>query len=265
MGARATSVALVVALVAAATARSARADATDDRLDGTDGGWRASTGLRMDQQATPRDGGLALGVRLTLPEMARGALSVETFRWERLDVTQDRSALGEDRGTVYQVLGVRQSFDGALLGAFVGAHVMTWSGTSARGVTPWLGARLGRARGTRLEGEARLLGVAAIDPQPGANAGDIDLAMRLSGVSLFRWQLGARARLRDLAQDGGRRRDTSAALGLELSRAGRPIFVGLGAERLVAPPGEMAPAGTPATVVLLQLEVDAGLLPSLVR
>ena len=128
MVARTTSMALVVALATAAGARLAHADATDDQLGGADAGWRASTGLRIDQQATPRDGGLALGVRLTLPEVARGALSVETFRWERLDVTQDRSALGEDRGTVYQVLGARQTFDGSLLGAFVGAHVMTWSG-----------------------------------------------------------------------------------------------------------------------------------------
>ncbi|HUS65649.1 MAG TPA: hypothetical protein VMZ28_13960 [Kofleriaceae bacterium] len=255
----------VVALVAAAGARPARADAQDDRLGGTEGGWRASTGLRIDQQATPRDGGLALGVRLTLPEVARGSLSVETFRWERLDVTQDRSALGEDQGTVYQVLGARQSFDGSFLGAFVGAHVMTWSGDSARGVTPWLGGRVGRLRGARLEGEARLLGVAAIDPQPGENAGDLELAVRVSSVPFFRWRLGARARHRDLAQPGGRRRDTAAALGLELSRAGRPIFVGLGAEHLVAPPAEMALAGTRATVLLVQLEVDAGLLPSLVR
>ena len=265
MVARTTSMALVVALATAAGARLAHADATDDQLGGADGGWRASTGLRIDQQATPRDGGLALGVRLTLPEVARGALSVETFRWERLDVTQDRSALGEDRGTVYQVLGARQTFDGSLLGAFVGAHVMTWSGDSARGITPWLGARVGRVDGVRLEGEARLLGVAAIDPQPGENAGDIELAARLSRVPLLRWHLGARARHRDLAQPGGRRRDTSAALGLELSRAGRPIFVGLGAEHLVAPPAQMDVAGTRATVLLVQLEVDAGLLPSLVR
>lgn len=265
MMARATAMGLVLALVAGASARHAQADPADDGLDGPAGGWRASNGLRMDQRATPRDGGLALGVRLTLPEVARGTVSIETFRWERLDVTQDRSALGEDHGTIYQVLGARQAFDGSFLGAFVGAHVMTWSGDSARGVTPWLGARVGRAAGARLEAEARLLGVALVDPQAGASAGDLELALRLSCVPLFRWHLGARARLRDLGQPTGRRRDTSAALGLELSRAGRPFFVGLGAERVTAPAAAMDLPATDATTVLVQLEADLGLLPSLVR
>ena len=264
MVARATSMAVLVALVAAAGGRDARADEADD-LGGPEGGWRAATGLRMDQQATPRDGGLALGVRLTLPEVARGALSIETFRWERLDVAQDRSALGDDSDTVYQVLGARQTFDGTYLGAFVGAHAMTWSGASARGLTPWLGARVGRLDGPRLEAEARLLGVAAIDPQPGASAGDLELAARVSHLPLLRWHLGARARLRDLAHPGGRRRDASSALGLELWRAGRPVFVGVGVEHLEAPPAQMELAPTRTTTILLQIEVDLGLLPSLVR
>ncbi|HUS67140.1 MAG TPA: hypothetical protein VMZ28_21530 [Kofleriaceae bacterium] len=257
-------------------------DQDDDALLPWMGHWRATTGLRIDQQATPKGESLALGVRLTLPEMSRGALSVETFRWERLDVTEDRSALGEDDGTTYQVLGLRRRFDGALLGAFVGAHVMSWSDGEARGFTPWFGARLGREDGARLEADARLLGVAALDPIPEAGVGDADLTLRASGLPLPRWHLGARARLRDLGHDGGRRRDATAALGVELVRGGRPIFVGLGVQRHqdVPAPGSdyviqsastaivPAPATeddgiTTSTTVLLQIEVDMALPSSL--
>ena len=263
------------------SASPAADDADDDALPWM-GHWRATTGLRIDQQATPKGESLALGVRLTLPEMSRGALSVETFRWERLDVTEDRSALGEDDGTIYQVLGLRRRFDGTHVGAFVGAHVMSWSDGEARGFTPWFGARLGREDGARLEADARLLGVAALDPIPEAGVGDADVTLRASGLPLPRWHLGARARLRDLGHDGGRRRDATAALGVELVRGGRPMFIGLGVQRHqdVPAPGSdyviqsastaIVPAPTPeddgvttSTTVLLQIEVDMALPSSL--
>ena len=247
------------------------------------GRWRATTGLRIDQQATPQNGALALGVRLTLPEMSRGALAVETFRWERLDVMEDQTALGTDDGTTYQVLGLRRRFDGAWLGAFVGAHVMSWSDGEARGFTPWFGARVGRADGLRLEADARLLGVAALDPIEEAGVDDADLTVRASGLPLPhpRWRLGARGRLRDLGRSGGRRRDANAAVGVELLRGGRPIFIGLGVQRHqdVAAPApqpdvalqsslataepDAAPSVTTSTTILLQVEVDMVLPGSL--
>jgi hypothetical protein len=283
---RLASTTLVVCLASAATVTlDAHADSDDENDDGLlpgAGSWRAVTGLRIDQEATPRNGGLALGVRLTLPEMARGALSVETFRWERLDVTEDQSALGEDDGTTYQVVGLRRRFEGTYLGAFTGAHVMSWSDGEARGFTPWFGARLGPADGTHLEADARLLGVAALDPRAGAGVGDHDVTLRAASLPFPhpRWRLGARARLRDLGKDGGRRRDTSAALGVELFRGGRPIFVGLGVQRhqvtSAAPPDAMVQAAgvmptavalepdtTIDTTVLLQVEVDMALPTSL--
>lgn len=258
---------------------AAPGDASDDDslLPPWMGNWRATTGLRIDQQATPKGHSVALGVRLTLPEMSRGALSVETFRWERLDVTEDRTALGKDDGTTYQVLGLRRRFDGALLGAFVGAHVMSWSDGEARGFTPWFGARLGHPDGARLEVDARLLGVAALDPIPEQGTGDADVTVRASGIPLPRWHLGARGRFRDLGHDGDRRRDTTGALGVELVRGGRPIFVGLGVQHHQDIPGEpeyviqsastaIVPGPeeeqpTSSTTILLQIEVDM-MLPS---
>jgi hypothetical protein len=254
-----------VAAVLTAGAGGARAEGPEQggpNHDPTD--WRAATGLRVEQWITPRGGGMGLDVRLTLPEMQHGPWSVETFSWERLDVMGED--LDPDDGTLYQVLGLRRWFGSSRAGVFAGAHVMSFAG-SARGFTPWFGFRLGRATGgPLLAAEVRLLGMGIVGWRGGAiDTGE--LAVRVAGPRVGRFRLGGRARLRSVSEV---QRDATMSAGIETMWRGRPLFVGLGLERLqrapdptpVDPEAMMMMEGTaprPTSAIVMQIEVDMDL------
>lgn len=264
-------VTFAAALSVLAASASARADdgPRDDLGEDDAGGWRASTGLRLEQWATPRGDSIGIDFRLALPEMSRGSIGVETFTWERVDVTQDHGT--SDEGTVYQLGGVRKHFGGELAGVFLGAHVMSWSG-GARGFTPWLGLRVGREGGLSLTADARMLGLGVIGRHTERPLENADLTVRLNGPRI-RWaRIAGRGRLRDVTHDDLRQRDASGSLGVEVHRKGRPIFVGLGVQQLLIDergrtpddrimillPEDMQPAtpGRPRATIMLHVEVD---------
>jgi len=228
--------------------------------------WRAATGLRVEQWIAPRGGGMGLDVRLTLPEMEHGAWAVETFSWERLDVMGED--LDPEEGTTYQVLGLRRWFGSARARVFAGAHVMSYAG-DARGFTPWFGFRLGQATGGPvLAAEVRLLGMGIVGWRGGAvDTGEI--AVRVAGPEIGRFRLGGRSRLRSVAEV---QRDATISDGIETSWRGRPLFVGLGLERLERA-ADPVPADLdammmmetnsnlprPTSAIILQVEVDMDL------
>jgi hypothetical protein len=250
----------LVAVVAAAGA--ARAEGPERSSEPTQ--WQAATGLRVEQWIAPRGGGMGLDVRLTLPEMAHGDWSVETFSWERLDVMGEE--LDSDEGTTYQVLGLRRWFGSSRARVFAGAHVMSFAG-DARGFTPWFGFRLGRATGGPvLAAEVRLLGMGIV----GWRGGTVDtgeVAVRATGPAVGRFRLGGRGRLRSVA---ALQRDATLSAGIEASWRGRPLYLGLGLERLerAADPVPVDPevmmmaessSPRPTSAVILQVEVDMDL------
>jgi len=269
------AVASASAIAVLAIAGGARAQAPEQGSGaGSAPGWRAATGLKVEQWIAPRGGGMGLDVRLTLPEMEHDLFSVETFSWERLDVMEEE--LDPDAATVYQVLGVRHWFGGAQAGVFAGAHVMSYAAGDARGLTPWFGFRLGRAGGgPHLDGEVRLLGLGVVGWRGGAvDTGE--LAVRVGGPRVGRFRLGGRGRLRSV---GEVQREATISAGIETPWRGRPIFVGLGVERLERA-AESAPAAVdpemmmmmttsesaaprPTSAIMLQLEVDMELPRSL--
>ena len=249
----------------------ARADGQDEDPSPADGthGWRAATGLRMEQWIAPRSGGMGLDVRLTLPEMEHARFAVETFSWERLDVMEED--LDPDAGTVYQVLGVRRWFGGAAASVFAGAHVMTFA-DGPRGFTPWFGFRLGRDGGPMLAAEVRLLGMGVIGWRGGGIESG-DLGVRLTGPTVGRFRLGGRGRLRSVHDV---QRDAMISAGIETTWRGRPLFLGLGLETLERAPAEAPPADPelmmmetaaaaqrPTSALMLHLEVDMDLPRSL--
>lgn len=257
----------VLALLAAAG--PARAEGPEEGgPPGEPTDWRAATGLRVEQWIFPRGSGMGLDVRLTLPEMEHGRFSVETFSWERLDVMEEE--LDPDAATTYQVLGLRRWIGGARAAAFAGVHVMSFA-RHARGFTPWFGFRLGRASGgPALAAEVRLLGLGIVGWRGGAvDTGE--LAVRAAGPAIGRFRLGGRARLRSVAEV---QRDATISAGIETSWRGRPLFIGLGLERLerlepAAAPVEPAmsllameetgAAPQPTSAIVVQLEVDMDL------
>src|SRR5262245_29524657 len=84
-------------------------------------GWRALTGLRLEQWIAPAGDHLRFDVRLTLPEMALGKhFSIETFSWERLDVAEEDSERRDD-GAVYHLVGARYRQEAGGHAFFVGA------------------------------------------------------------------------------------------------------------------------------------------------
>lgn len=251
---------LVAALAAAGAARAEGPERTSEPTE-----WRAATGLRVEQWIAPRGGGMGLDVRLTLPEMEHGDWAVETFSWERLDVMGEE--LDTDEGTTYQVLGLRRWFGSARARVFGGVHVMSFAG-DARGFTPWFGFRLGRATGGPvLAAEVRLLGMGIV----GWRGGTVDtgeIAVRMAGPAVGpRFRLGGRGRLRSVAN---LQRDATASAGIEASWRGRPLYVGLGLERLERAP-EPVPVDhdammmtedtspRPTSAIILQVEVDMDL------
>lgn len=264
---------LASAAAVALAAGPARAEEPEhDRPGGALGapGWRAATGLRVEQWIAPRSGGMGLDVRLTLPEMEHAGFAVETFSWERLDVMEED--LDPDAGTVYQVLGLRRWFGGARAGVFAGAHVMTYA-DGPRGFTPWFGFRLGPASGgPMLAAEVRLLGMGVIGWRGGGiESGEI--GVRVSGPSLGRFRLGGRGRLRSVHDV---QRDANMSAGIETVWRGRPFFVGLGVTTLERAPAPEAPPDPevmlmetaasgprPISAIMLQLEVDMDLPRSL--
>jgi hypothetical protein len=226
--------------------------------------WTAATGLRVEQWIAPRGGALGLDVRLSLPEMEHGLFSVETFSWERLDVMEED--LGPDEGTTYQVLGLRRWFGGERARVFAGAHVMSFAG-DPRGFTPWFGFRLGQASGgPALAAEVRLLGLGVVGWRGGAvETGE--LAVKVTGPRVGRLRLGGRARLRSVAEV---QRDATMAAGIEMEWRDRPLFVGLGLQRLhrTAGTGPVDPETMmtmdadpprPTSSIMMQLEVDMDL------
>ena len=254
----------LVAVLAAAGA--ARAEGPEQGAPGSEPTeWRAATGLRVEQWIAPRGGGMGLDVRLTLPEMEHGAWAVETFSWERLDVMGED--LDPEEGTTYQVLGLRRWFGSSGARVFAGAHVMSYAG-DARGFTPWFGFRLGQATsGPVLAAEVRLLGMGIVGWRGGAvDSGEI--AVRVAGPAIGRFRLGGRGRLRSVADV---QRDATTSAGIETSWRGRPLFLGLGLERLerAADPVPVDPdamlmmessSGSPPTsAIILQVEVDMDL------
>ena len=245
-----------------AAAGGAQAEGPERSSEPTE--WQQATGLRVEQWIAPRGGGMGLDVRLTLPEMEHGDWSVETFSWERLDVMGEE--LDTEEGTTYQVLGLRRWFGGSRARVFAGAHVMSFAG-DARGFTPWFGFRLGLATdGPALAAEVRLLGMGIV----GWRGGTVDtgeIAIRAAGPAVGRFRLGGRGRLRSVAN---LQRDATMSAGIEASWRGRPLYVGLGLERLerapdpvpVDPDAMMMTEDTsprPTSALILQLEVDMDL------
>jgi hypothetical protein len=122
-------------------------------------GWRAVTGLRMEQWIAPASDHLRVDVRLRLPEMGLGEhISIETFNWERLDLGEERAEGDWKSGTVYYLLGARYRRESGSHGFSVGAHALGWSG-HGRLLTPWLGVRLGQLDGPSIAAEVHLLGL----------------------------------------------------------------------------------------------------------
>jgi hypothetical protein len=257
-------VVLASAAAIALAAGTARAEGPEEGPGTGDPGWRAATGLRVEQWMAPRSGGMGLDVRLTLPEMEHAGFAVETFSWERLDVMQED--LDPDAGTVYQVLGVRRWFGSARAGVFAGAHVMTYA-DGPRGFTPWFGFRLGRAQGgPLLAAEVRLLGMGVIGWRGGGIQSG-ELGIRATGPSLGRFRLGGRGRLRSVNDV---QRDATISAGIETIWRGRPLFLGLGIETLERTPPESPDpelmmmetadsAPRPTSALMVQLEVDMDL------
>jgi hypothetical protein len=136
-----------------------------------------------------------------------------------------------------------------------------------RGFTPWFGFRLGQASGgPALAAEVRLLGLGVVGWRGGAvETGE--LAVKVTGPRVGRLRLGGRARLRSVAEV---QRDATMAAGIEMEWRDRPLFVGLGLQRLQRTAGtEPVDPETmmtmdsdpprPTSSIMMQLEVDMDL------
>jgi hypothetical protein len=237
-------------------------------------GWRAATGLRVEQWIAPTDDHLRFNVRVTLPEVAFGdRLAFSAFAWERLDVAEGKKTRGEN-GTVYQLLGARYRSDHERYGFFVGAHALTWSG-HGRPVTPWLGVRLGPVDGPSITAEARLLG---LGPQGGdmtSPLDDTDVSVAIEGPRLGPVQIAARGRARDVRHPDRHQREQMASLGVEFNWGPKRLFLGLGIQHQMrraaaqddptAMPPTAARMATPdidpseSTAVMLHLDAESPL------
>jgi hypothetical protein len=276
----------VAAFLAAPTEAGAQAESGDtptrgtleDRMGGAGEGrgWRALTGLRLEQWIAPVDDHLRFDVRLTLPEMAFGErFSVETFKWERLDVAEGRSERGEN-GTVYHLLGARYRRDTDMVGFFVGAHAFTWSG-HGRPVTPWLGLRVGDVDVLAVSAEARLLGLGPLGGELMSPLDDADITVAVDGPPLGRCRIGLRGRLRDVRHPDRHQHEQMASLGVELGWGKRRVFVGFGIQHQSRSPIAPADAAVPmpdrmdvaaaerteGTAVMLHLDAETPLPRSL--
>jgi hypothetical protein len=247
--------------------------------DGGDGvgpvrGWRAITGLRLEQWIAPVADHLRLDVRLTLPEMALGErFSIETFNWERLDVAESRAERGES-GTVYHLLGARYRREAGSYAFFVGAHAFSWSG-HGRPLTPWLGVRIGEAEGPSIAAEARLLGFGPAGGELLSPLDDADIALSVDGPRLGSLRLAARGRARDVRHPDRHQREQMMSVGLEFEWNKRRLFLGVGVQHqmrgaaVVDDPMPTAnrmeglPAPIESTAVLLHLDAETPLPRSL--
>jgi len=245
-------------------------------------GWRPVTGLRLEQWIAPARDHLRFDVRLSLPEMGLGEhVSIETFKWERLDVAEGRSSRG-DNGTVYHLLGARYRHESDGFAFYIGAHSLTWSG-HARALVPWIGLRVGERGHMSFAAEAHLLGL-------GPHAGDMrspldeaDFTVAADGPRIGPCRIGARGRARDLRHPDRHQREQMASVGVEFAWGRRRMFVGVGIQhqsrRAVAQPAAgstdmppstalMQPAASPmdldATAVMLHLDAETPLPRSLV-
>lgn len=272
---------LVALLWVAFLASDARAEppAHGQVQDGGDGvgparGWRAITGLRLEQWIAPATDHLRLDVRLTLPEMALGErFSIETFNWERLDVAEGREERGES-GTIYHLLGARYRREADRYAFFVGAHVFSWSG-HGRPLTPWLGVRLGQADGPSIAADARLLGFGPAGGELLSPLDDADIAISMDGPRFGSHRLAARGRLRDARHPDRHQREQMISVGLEFEWNKRRLFLGLGIQHQVrgvpvvddpmptANRMEGLPEPVESTAVLLHLDAETPLPRSL--
>jgi hypothetical protein len=235
------------------------------------------TGLRVEQWIAPVSDHLRFDVRLTLPEMALGErFSIETFKWERLDVAEGRSERG-DNGTVYQLLGARYRNDAGPYAFFIGTHLFTWSGR-VRPLVPWLGLRLGEANGPSLSIEAHLLGVGPRGGELLSPLDDADILVAIDGPRIGACRLAARGRARDVRHPDRHQREQMMSLGLEFTWGKRTLFLGLGVQHefrraaaddadLPMTADRMQPAATPvnreSTAVMLHLDAETPLPRSL--
>jgi len=247
--------------------------------DGSTGGWRAVSGLRLEQWIAPVDDHLRFDVRLHLPEMGLGErFSVQTFDWERLDVAEGRSDKGES-GTVYHLLGARYRHETDSHGFFVGAHALTWSG-HGRPLTPWLGLRIGGVDGMSVTAEANLLGLGPLGGELLSPLDDADITFAANGPRIGACRIGARGRLRDVRHPDRHQREQMISVGVEFSWARRKLFLGAGLQHEMRhPPADaaggaapaadrMEPAGASAeirsTAVMFHLDAETPLPRSLV-
>ncbi len=208
-----------------------------DRTDVADGdeagepaeGWRAATGLRVEQWIAPTADHLRFNVRVTLPQVAFGEhLAFSAFAWERLDVAEGKRTRGEN-GTVYQLLGARYRSEHQHYGFFVGAHALTWSG-HGRPVTPWLGVRLGEVDGPSITAEARVLGLGPQGGEMSSPLDDTDVSVSIEGPRLGPVQIAARGRARDVRHPDRHQREQMASLGVEFNWGPKRLFLGVGVQ-----------------------------------
>ncbi len=257
-----------------------RSDVADAGEEGAPAeGWRAATGLRVEQWIAPANDHLRFNVRVTLPEVAFGEhFSFSTFAWERLDVAEGKSARGEN-GTVYQLLGARYRSDHQRYGFFVGAHVLTWSG-HGRPVTPWLGVRLGEVDGPSITADARVLGLGPQGGEMSSPLDDTDIGVSIEGPRLGPVQIAARGRARDVRHPDRHQREQMASVGVEFNWGPKRLFLGLGIQHQMrraaaqddqdAMPPTAARMATPtidrsdSTAVMLHLDAESPLPRSLI-
>jgi hypothetical protein len=210
-----------------ADTRSAAQVEDDGDGGGSRSGWRAVTGLRLEQWIAPARDHLRFDVRLSLPEMALGRhVSIETFNWERLDVAEGRSERG-DNGTVYQLLGARYRRESGGHAFFIGAHALSWSG-HARPLVPWVGLRLGERGGMSIAAEGHLLGLGPHAGEMRSPLDEADFTIAVDGPRIGACRIGARGRARDVHHPDRHQREQMISLGVEFGWGRRRMFVGVG-------------------------------------
>jgi hypothetical protein len=198
--------------------------------DGAGASWIVVRGPRTRQWLAPGEDGPHLTVEIALPEMALGSAHVETFRWERRDVLAEAGE-GGNQTTRYQVLGVRHLREGHRVGAFIGAHMMSWAGQPSL-VTPWFGMRLGEAAGPSVRLDARLAGLGVLGARGDSPLTGASFSLVTAAPQLGRWQVQARGRWCDRGTATGAGHEALLTVGVELERGrGRlrqPMFLGVG-------------------------------------